>query len=138
MHMNTPISPWTDQAERTSPDGRYQAIFDKGMEVAMGAPTLGRLRVIRLDEPKGEFLITDDAAASMVWSDDSQFLAFAKWRMNKKQSLCVLRVSNMNIDESPDEFRVLELRSFSGGRIKGIDSPVYQPRTFALKYIGEP
>jgi hypothetical protein len=44
----------------------------------------------------------------------------------------------MNIDESPDEFRVPELHSFSEGIIKGIDSPIYQPRIFALKYVGEP
>jgi hypothetical protein len=90
------------------------------MEVAMGAPTSGRLRVIRFDESKAEFFITDNAAASMVWSDDSQFLAFSKWRINKKQILCVLRVSSMNIDESPDEFRVLEHQA--------VDLAVQDPR----------
>jgi len=103
----------------------------------MGGPTRGELHVVTQDAVN--HLITDEAAASCVWSDDCRFLAFSKWRSNRMQSLCVLKLPNMVIDESPDEFRVLELRSFSDGKINGIDSPVYMPRTFSIKYEeGEP
>ena len=128
----TPISPWVDRAERQSPDGCHIAVYQNGMEVAMGAPTRGELRVTT---PIGDgHLVADDAAASFVWSNDSRFLAFSKWRSNMKQSLCVLQLADMTVDESPDEFIVLELRGFSDGKIEGVDSPVHMPRTFSLKY----
>ena len=127
-----PISPWTDHAERVSPDGRFVAVFLDGCEVGMGAPTVGKLR---LRTPAGaEHLIADDAAASFVWSDDGRFLAYSKWRRNRNQALCVLRVADMKTDESPDDFRVLELRAFVKGKIEGVDSPVYMPRTLSITY----
>jgi hypothetical protein len=129
--MNSPISPWADKAELWSPDGEYRAIFEHGMEVAMGAPTRGRLKIIG---PSGAQIVSEDAAASMVWSDDSRFLAFSEWTRNMKQNLCVFRTSDHQIDRSPDEFRVLELKDFREGRILGVDSPVHMPRTFALQY----
>ena len=133
--MKKPISPWDYKAELISPDEKYRAIFDEGAEIAMGAPSRGRLRLIEILNPKNETLIeADSAAASMVWSNDSKFLAFSRWRSNKKQSLCVFRVNDSKIDESPDEFIVLELHTFRDSKISGVDSPVHQPRTFSLKY----
>jgi len=132
--MNTPISPWIDEATATSPDGESIARFHDGMEVAMGAPTMGALTVNRGGVDRE---ISSRAAASMVWSDDSRFLAFSEWTRAKKQNLCVYRVADGTIQRSPDEFRVLELRGFSGGRISGVDSPVHMPQTFALAYNDE-
>ena len=126
------ISPWDDYAERESPDGHYTAVFKNGTEIAMGAPTAGELWIKTSTWEK--HLVSDDAAASFVWSDDSCFLAFSKWKHNKSQSLCVLQLSDLAVDESPDEFRVLELKAFSNGKIEGVDSPVYMPYTFSLKY----
>ena len=127
-----PISPWIDRAERKSPDNTMTALFENGMEIAMGAPTRGILSVILSNGKKK--VISEDSAASFVWSDDSKFIAYSRWKRNKKQNLCVLKIEDLSTDVSPDEFRVLELRGFTGGRIEGIDSPVYQPRTFSLEY----
>ncbi|MFC1467311.1 hypothetical protein ACFLQY_01275 [Verrucomicrobiota bacterium] len=131
--MNTePISPWIDRAERKSPNNTMTALFENGMEIAMGAPTLGTLSVILSDGRKK--IVSEDAAASFVWSDDSRFIAYSRWRGNRNQNLCVFKISDLSTDVSPDEFRVLELRNFTEGKIEGIDSPVYQPRTFSLEY----
>jgi hypothetical protein len=46
------ISPWVDQAERKSPDNTMTALFENGMEIAMGAPTRGTLSVILPDGGK--------------------------------------------------------------------------------------
>jgi hypothetical protein len=132
--MNRPISPWKDRAELLSPDGCFKAVYDNGAEVAMGAPTRGRLRLIEVKEHNNEMVITTDAAASVVWSDGSNYLAFTKWRRNRKQSLCVFRISDFQLDESPDEFSVIELHSFKNNKISGVDSPVWQPIIFSLRY----
>lgn len=135
--MNKPISPWDEKVELASPDKRHLARFDSDTEIGMGGPPMGRLTIITVAEPDREFLVADNAAASMVWSPDSRFLAFSRWRGNRMQALCVLRLSDFTVDESPDEFRVLELHSFLDGKIAGVDSPIYQPRTFSLKYDSE-
>ena len=127
-----PISPWTDHAERASLDGNITAVFRKGREIAMGAPAAGEL-IIKRPGAKDQ-VITDDAAASFVWSDDGRFLAFSKWRRDRNQSLCVLSIAEGTVDESPDEFRVLELRAFCNGRIEGVDSPIYMPRAISIQY----
>ena len=108
------------------------ALFENGMEIAMGAPTLGTLSVILSDGRKK--IIAEDAAASFVWSDDSRFIAYSRWKENRNQNLCVFKISDLLTDVSPDEFRVLELKKFIDGKIEGVDSPVYQPRTFSLEY----
>jgi hypothetical protein len=129
--MNSPISPWADKAELLSPDGKYRAIFEHGMEVAMGAPTRGILKIIG---PSGAQILSEDAAASMVWSDDSRFFAFSEFKRNTKQNLWVFRTSDNQIDRSPEEFCVLELKDFREGKILGVDSPVHMPRTFSFQY----
>jgi hypothetical protein len=129
--MQKPISPWIDEAELWSPDGLHCAIFSEGMEVAMGAPTMGRLKVISKDKVR---MISNGAAASMVWSSDSRYLAYSEWNRNKKQSLNVYRIFEERIDRIPDEFDVLELRDFREGKVVGVDSPIYRPKTFALEY----
>ena len=129
---NKPISPWIDQAECKSPDSTMTALFENGMEIAMGAPTSGVLSVIL---PNGKkHLISDNSAASFVWSDDSKFIAYSRWTRSRKQNLCVFKIESLSTDVSPDEFRVLELHSFNEGKVEGIDSPVHQPRTFSLEY----
>jgi hypothetical protein len=134
MNEEQPISPWVDQAERKSPDNTMTALFENGMEIAMGAPTRGTLSVILPDG--GKRIVSENAASSFVWSDDSKFIAYSRWTSGKKQNLCVFKIADLSTDVSPDEFRVLELKDFTKGRISGIDSPVYQPRSFSLEYKG--
>ena len=132
--MKSPISPWIDSAEATSPDGKSTARFHDATEVAMGAPTMGMLTVISNSRSR---VVSDRAASSMIWSDDSRFLAFSEWTAGKKQRLCVFRASDGTVRRSPDEFRVLELRGFSDGKICGVDSPIHMPQTFSLAYDDE-
>ena len=127
--MDKPISPWAIGAERVSPDGRFTAHYDDAGEVGMGAPTMGRLTLISGD---GERLITERAAASMVWSDDSKQLAFSEWTKERKQTLCVLDAESGQVSRHPDTFRVLELHGFQAGEITGVDSPIYMPKALSI------
>ena len=132
--MKTPISAWIDYASDVSPDGESVARYDEAMEVAMGAPTMGTLVVIRRGR---EHVVSARAGASMVWSDDSRLLAFSEWTQSMMQNLCVYCVADGSVKRNPEEFRVLELHAFSDGRISGVDSPIHMPRTFSLAYKNE-
>ena len=83
------------------PDGKFSAEFD-GLDLAMGAPSLGELRlyasakaqVLNLNRKESEsesenvkfsqsgeieqILLSEQATACFTFSDDSRFLAFAQ------------------------------------------------------------
>jgi hypothetical protein len=68
----------------------------------------------------------------IVWSDDSQYLAVPQWTRERKQRLLVISLGQESSGYAPGLFDVLELHSFSNGKIKGIDSPIYQPREIEI------
>ena len=113
------ISPWKwGRAE--SPDGKLSAeVVDLG-EIAMGAPMSGLLQISNGFE-------YDNCSPSIVWSDDSRYLAVPIWTRERQQQLIVIDVSEQKVYHWPQTYRVLELHSFAKGTIRGIDSPVYRP-----------
>ena len=119
-------SPWDDFVKKESPDGRFLAVYDRAMEVAMGAPTRG---VIKISEMKDgtEIIELGNANASFVWSSDSSAIAFPRWTQSRKQQLVVVRFPQCKIEPFDTEYRVLELESFDGDMIQGIDSPIHRP-----------
>ena len=129
--MTVPISPWLDEAELASPDGRSLARFYDGHEIAMGAPCCGRLSV---RTPTGERVISRNAGASMVWSEDSRFLAFTEGTKDRSQTVFVCRTSDFAIDWLPEFCSVIELHRFKDGWITGVNSPVSYPEPFAIEY----
>jgi hypothetical protein len=126
-----PISAWNDYAKIDSPNGRYSAIYDQAMEVAMGAPTLGILSIC--DNTTGECLVKfSEANGSFVWASDSTAIAFPKWRRSGWaqgwiQHLTIVRLPSCKTVFLDNEYKVLELDSFHGDVIKGIDSPLHNP-----------
>ena len=115
--MSEPISPWhTETMRLESPDGRKVAILSEPGEIAMGAPTSGELNV-----SNGQSAF--NCNPSMVWSDDSRFLAVPQW-FKRDQRLLILDTDFARRAFAPDTYRVLELHSFSNGVVQGIDSPI--------------
>jgi hypothetical protein len=115
------ISPWADQVNLSSPDGKTTAVIDDAAEVGMGAPTSGRLRL-------SNGLTFESCNPSLVWSSDSVYLAVPQWTPLRNQRLLIISVTRRRHGYAPGEYRVLRLESFNQGVIRGIDSPVYQPR----------
>jgi hypothetical protein len=113
-------SPWDSSVRASSPDGTKTASIARASEVAMGAPTSGELRL-----STGPTL--ESCNPSIVWSDDSRFLAVPQWTPSRSQRLVVVDTETGQVRAHPATFRVLQLESFEEGTIKGIDSPVYLP-----------
>jgi hypothetical protein len=44
--------------------------------------------------------------------------------------MCIVSVPSGTVRSVADEFRVLELHSFEQGMVRGVDSPIYMPRSF--------
>lgn len=119
------ISPWSWEAELASPDGQVTArIVDAG-EIAMGAPTSGRLLL-----SNGQMV--ESCNPSMVWSDDSCFLAVPRWTPGREQQLVIVDVRRRKVRVIPGVYRVLQLESFEGGVVRGVDSPIHNPRPIAI------
>jgi hypothetical protein len=123
------ISPWDEKAELNSPDGKLVASIGEAFEIGMGAPTSGRLKLSNgMSIPR--------CNPSMVWSNDSRFLAVPQWLEQGAQCLIIISAIQRVIHLVPGRFRVLQLESFEAGVIKGIDSPVHLPTEVAIDING--
>jgi hypothetical protein len=123
--MAAKISAWEYSLYLTSPNGRITAVIDEASEVGQGAPTYGTLKL-------SNGLTFQGCNPSAVWSDDSKFLAVPQWTEGMMQRLLVVSMEPASFGYEPDIFRVLELHSFSRGKIKGIDSPIHKPREIEI------
>jgi hypothetical protein len=120
------ISPWSDSASVVSLDGTLTAVIHDASEIAMGAPTSGELWL-------SNGIRIDSCNPSIVWSDDSRYLAVPQWAPNRSQRLVVVDVKSRERRAFASTFRVLQLDSFSNGWIEGIDSPINRPVRVVLK-----
>src|SRR5215218_6531095 len=118
--MAVKISAWDYSLNLTSPDGQLTAVIDDAREVGQGAPTYGTLKLSNGLTFKG-------CNPSAVWSDDSKFLAIPQWTAVQRQRILVISVEQASVGYMAGNFSLLELHSFSRGKIKGIDSPAYKP-----------
>jgi hypothetical protein len=116
------ISPWQDSTvDLFSPDGKGHARLHHPMEIGMGGPTAGRLTL-----SNGVQIFSCNP--SMVWSDDSRYLAVPQWRpTNSRQRLLVVDMANRVLLTDSAEYRLLQLEDFVKGVIHGTDSPVFEP-----------
>jgi hypothetical protein len=151
-------SAWDYEANACSSDGKFSAKFE-GCEVAMGAPTLGELRLFvnsehclnlknkpsnhekRLsnldqnlvkDSNAHQILLSDRATACFLFSDDSKFLAFSEWTADKMQIVKILRLADMSIKTDNKRKRVVEFLSFDDGLLEILDSPIFMPKNYTL------
>ena len=123
--MATKISAWDFSLHLTSPDGRITAVIDPANEVGQGAPTHGTLVL-------SNGMTFEGCNPSAVWSDDSKYLAVPQWVRVQGQRLLVISMEEQTVGYPSEVFSVLELHSFSGGKIKGVDSPIYHPREIEI------
>ena len=149
---------WDYEANACSNDGKFSAKFE-GCEVAMGAPTIGELRLFingehylnlknkllnhaktlsNLDQnlvkdgSTHQILLSERAAACFLFSDDSKFLAFCEWTADKMQIVKILRLADMSIKTDNKRKRVVEFLSFDDGVLKILDSPIFMPKNYTL------
>ena len=148
---------WDYEANACSKDGKFSAKFE-GCEVAMGAPTLGELRLFvnsehylnlkskfdsqtssNLDQNLNtnganceQILLSDRATACFLFSDDSKFLAFCEWSADKMQIIKVVRLADMRIKTAGKPKRVVEFLSFDDGVLEILDSPIFMPKNYTL------
>jgi hypothetical protein len=123
--MAVKISAWDYSLNLTSPNGQITAVIDKASEVGQGAPTYGTLKLSNGLTFKG-------CNPSAVWSDDSKFLAVPQWTAVHRQRLLIISIEQASFGYTADIYHVLELHSFSRGKIKGIDSPIHKPREIEI------
>ena len=149
---------WDYEANACSKDGKFSAKFE-GCEVAMGAPTLGKLRLfinskhcLKLkNEPSNhekrlsnldknlvkddityQILLSERATACFLFSKDSKFLAFCEWTADKMQIVKILRLADMSIKTDNKRKRVVEFLSFDVGVLEILDSPIFMPKNYTL------
>ena len=116
------VSPWASHVRAVSPDQAFVAELLDGMEICMGGPTLGTLRISGTDLP------IERCSPSLVWSDDSKLLAVPQWTSERMQRLLIVTIASHGFTYAPGEFDVLELHSFEEGVVRGIDSPIHKPK----------
>jgi hypothetical protein len=127
--MKSRNSAWAPFRESMSPTGELVAKIEFAMEVAMGAPTRGKLEILAKGKKSGSICDVEDCSPSFVWSEDGRFLASPQWdTRDMTQRLLVVDVENRRTIPIPGQFRVLELDSFENFIVQGIDSPVYMPK----------
>ena len=151
-------SAWDYEANACSKDGKFSAKFE-GCEVAMGAPTLGVLRLfinskhylnlknelsnhaktlLNLDQNLAkdgsthQILLSERATACFLFSEDSKFLAFSEWTADKMQIVKVVRLADMSIKTDNRRKRVVEFLSFDDGKLEILDSPIFMPKNYTL------
>ena len=151
-------SAWGYEANACSSDGKFSAKFE-GCEVAMGAPTLGELRLfinsehclnlknkflnhekrlLNLDQNLAKYgsadqiLLSERATACFLFSDDSKFLAFSEWTADKMQIVKVVHLADMSIKTDNRRKKVVEFLSFDDGVLEILDSPIFMPKNYTL------
>ena len=151
-------SAWDYEANACSNDDKFSAKF-VGCEVAMGAPTIGELRLFingehylnlknellnhaktlsNLDQnlvkdgSTHKILLSERATACFLFSKDSKFLAFSEWSADKMQIIKVVRLADMSIKTDNKRKRVVEFISFDDGVLEILDSPIFMPKNFTL------
>ena len=150
-------SAWDYKANACSKDGKFSAKFE-GCEVAMGAPTLGELRLfinskhylnlknelsnhaktssvdqnLVKDGSADQILLSERATACFLFSDDSKFLAFSEWAADKMQIIKVVRLADMSIKTDNKRKRVVKFLSFDDGLLEILDSPIFMPKNYTL------
>lgn len=136
VQTNMAISPWNSFARIDSPDGRFTAVYEDAMEIAMGAPTRG---VLKISEKQTGRCIAElaNANGSFIWCSDSAVLAFPQWTPERMQKLVFVRVPQGTTHPMKREYRVLQLDSFEQGVLQGVDSPIHQPSKLTIRLCGK-
>jgi hypothetical protein len=99
-----PISAWDNGCSLLSPDRCLTAYFD-GIEIAMGAPSIGTISIGSNDILRGN--------SSMIWSEDSRYLAFPKWNLDRSQTIGIFDIGLNREGTWEIQAGVFQTKSFS-------------------------
>jgi hypothetical protein len=112
--LHGPLSYLEDSVHLPSPDGRYIATMTDAEEIQMGGPMRGTLRV--------NDMVLEDCGTSMVWSDDSEYLAVVRiFDRSRPARLTILSMSHRRTRDAPGTYHGGELQSFSQGIVRCTD-----------------
>lgn len=119
--------PWRRSHNATSPDGKWRATLDGAVEIFMSGPTKGILRI------HGLFDIPD-CGPDFLWSDDSRYLAVPQWhyRFRPRARIVIVDTREKKIYASRTRYKIAQLEAYANGVLTGVESPVDQPRAFAI------
>ncbi len=115
------VSAWQWKPFRLwSPDGTKFATMCDFYEYGMGSPPVASLKVYANLDVKG-------CSPSIVWSNDSRYLAAPRITHNRRVELVVADTAAGKIGTLSTFAVVLELHSFKDGLIEGVSSPRWWP-----------
>jgi len=115
--QKSPINPYDDRdIDVVSPDTKFVACIRNSHEFAMSAPVLSEITVNNIS--------MKDCSPSIMWSDDSRFLAVPQWRLARKapywyEIIYVLDTQTGVMRSTPGKYIVIKLTRFSGRTIYG-------------------
>ena len=109
-------------------------------EIGMGAPLRGICQ-IKTNENKS-ILIGNNCGGPAIWTTNGLKIAIPIWEKSffsgTFQRIGVVDLKKQTLTKYKKKFRVLDLRSFSGNLILGIDSPIHRMKTVEFDYENEP
>jgi hypothetical protein len=109
-------------------------------EIGMGAPLRGICR-IKINENKS-ILIGNNCGGPAIWTRNGLKTAIPIWEKSffsgTFQRIGLVDLKKQTLTKYKKKFRVLDLRSFSGNLILGIDSPIHRMKTVEFDYENEP
>lgn len=108
-------SPWSDGESFDSPDGKFRLSYFACTEIAMGGPTSGETWLF--DKEGRCKMLGDGTASAIIFSDDSKYLAYAKWDDERSQDIIMIRLEDMAIKQTEGESMMI-FESFEGGILK--------------------
>ncbi len=99
----------------SSPDGRLTATMADARAFQTGSPTHGTLKI-------SNGIVREDCSPSMVWSDDSEYLATSEITDRAHPArVVVLSMSRGDARYAPGQYDGLEFQSFSDGTVRATD-----------------
>lgn len=108
-------SPWSVGESFDSPDGKFTLSYFARSEIAMGGPSVGETWLF--DKEGRCKMLEDGTASAIIWSDDSKYLAYAKWGEANSQDIIMIRLEDMAIKQTEGESMMI-FESFDGGILK--------------------
>jgi hypothetical protein len=109
-------------------------------EIGMGAPLRGICR-IKSNKNKS-ILIDNNCGGPAIWTKNGLKIAIPIWEKSffsgTFQRIGIVDLKNQTLTKYKKKFRVLDLKSFSGNLIFGIDSPIHKMKTIEFNYENEP
>lgn len=107
-----------------APNGKHRIEYEHLYEIAMGAPLCGLCFLVL--ENHTRIKISDCAGGPPIWNAESTQVCFPVWTKHREQQIVLVNLSLNTVVTFAKLFRVLEIKLFTEGILKGLDSPLYK------------